>query len=208
MKLLLADDHDLFREGLAMMLRTDFPNCNIQQTHHWQGIHQCVRKESFDLMILDLFMPRELSWEDELQYLLKHQDKTKICILSASNERVHMQKILNMGIKGYLCKTMSLHEISEALKTVYQGGTYFPSIGWNEPVNMQTNNSSFRITLRQQEVLSLLASGYTNKEIADQLLIKESTIKRHLYNLFQALGANNRVDALQLARQHGLLMSG
>ena len=103
---------------------------------------------------------------------------------------------------------MSLHEISEALKTVYQGGTYFPSIGWNEPVNMQTNNSSFRITLRQQEVLSLLASGYTNKEIADQLLIKESTIKRHLYNLFQALGANNRVDALQLARQHGLLMSG
>lgn len=99
MKILLADDHSLFREGLAIMLRNDFPTCKIWQVSHWQDAQQWMQRMTFDLVILDIFMPRRLSWEEELQYLLQYQNTAKVCMLSASNERTHMQTVFKLGGK-------------------------------------------------------------------------------------------------------------
>lgn len=119
----------------------------------------------------------------------------------------HICKLfLNWGVKGYLCKTINMEAISQAFKIISLGEIYFPPSGWSKTKQTHAKKKSHQITLRQQDVLNLLASGYSNKAIADKLLLKESTVKRHLYNLYQSLGVKNRVEALQFAHQQGLVI--
>jgi DNA-binding NarL/FixJ family response regulator len=193
MNILLADDHALFRQGLWMIIEEIFPTCSLYQCESWEDIPQNI---SFDLMLLDIFMPRKHTWEEKLAQLAQHNSNTSICIISASSEIEHIQTAFQLGAKGYICKTTEPSEMMNALLEISQGNIYFPP---------QLQPSFNTLTLRQQEILKLMANGKCNKLIARQLHLSESTVKRHIYNICQILNTHNRVEAIEAARQQGLL---
>lgn len=205
MNLLLADDHTLFRKGLCMILKGVFPNCEIQDKSCWKDVHASVKKYQFDLILVDLFMPRSLSWEQGLTALINSNPFTPVCIVSASAERTHVQTALKMGAKGYVCKTANTKEMVQALVKVQKGTIYFPPQMWQPNPTPHGDAELNPLTSRQQEILQFLVKGHSNKLIARELCLTESTIKRHIYNMYQALNAKNRVEAIELARQHGWL---
>lgn len=206
MRLLLADDHGLFREGFALVIQTLFPGVHIKQVDNWQAIHNTLEQQSFDLILLDLFMPRRHTWEKELSLLVTAQTPPiPVCIISASNSRHDIQMAFEIGVQGYISKVSELDEVKAALAKVMNGHVYVPASLWATPAPFKVVGGASLITKRQQEVLGLLATGKSNRQIATQLGLSESTVKRHVYNIFKILEANNRVEAIDCARQRGIL---
>ena len=200
MNILLADDHALFRQGLCMIIETIFPTCYTIQCSCWEEVHQTISFHSFDLILLDIFMPKIHNLGEELDRLIQRNPNTPICIISASSEIEHIQTAFQHGAKGYICKTTEPSEMMNALLEISQGNTYFPP-----QLQPFLNKTIPALTLRQQEILKLMANGKSNKLIARQLHLSESTVKRHIYNICQTLNTHNRVEAIEIARQQGLL---
>ncbi|WP_353572536.1 response regulator transcription factor [Candidatus Albibeggiatoa sp. nov. BB20] len=207
MNLLLADDHTLFRKGLCMILKGVFPNCKIQDKSCWQDVHASLKRDQFDLVLVDLFMPRDYSWEQELTTLIDSNPTTHICIVSGSADQSHLKTAFKAGIRGYICKAANTKEMIQALLKVQTGGIYFPPQMWQATTSVHGREATYinPLTPRQQEILGFLARGYSNKLIARELSLTENTVKRHVYNIFQLLEAKNRVEAVESARQHHLL---
>lgn len=207
MKLLLADDHALFRKGLLETIKLIFPQCSIHQVNSWDAVHQSLQEFQFDLLLLDIFMPRQKTWEQELTTLISQHPTAAICIVSASTEKAHLQMALKIGVKGFICKTAEPHEIKQALLQITQGKTYFSSPLWETATysTPRLGSSQHLLTHRQQDILRLMANGDSNKIIARKLDLAESTVKKHVYNICQTFHAKNRVEAITAARQHGWL---
>lgn len=200
MNILLADDHALFRQGLCMIVEEIFLTCCITQCCCWEEVHQTISFHSFDLILLDIFMPKKHIWKEELKQLVQQNPDTPICIISASSEIEHIQTAFQLGVKGYICKTTEPSEMMNALLKISQGNIYFPP-----QLQPFSNKIVSILTLRQQEILKLVAKGKSNKLIARQLHLSESTVKRHIYNICQILNTRNRIEAIEAARQQGLL---
>jgi len=153
------------------------------------------------MILLDIFMPRGRHWEQELSQLIQNKKpETHVCVISSPSDREYLQTAFNTGVKEYICKTADSNEIRDALFRIQRGCTYFPPQMWQS----QSKHYYSPLTPRQQEVLRLVAKGGSNKVIARRLGLTEGTVKRHIYNLCQTLGASNRVEAVELTRQQGL----
>lgn len=204
MKILLADDHALVREGLALMIRSFLPRSLVRQVGSWTAARQQAGREPFDLALLDIAMPGSTSWEGELRALLVNHPMLPVCIISGTAVRSSVQTAFNLGVRGYICKTAEAAEMQSALQQVLDGRTYLPPQAWPVAAAKCSQEPS-GITLRQREVLGLLSEGRSNKEIGERLALTENTVKRHVHNIFRTLQAKNRVEAVQRARQCGML---
>ncbi len=201
MKILLADDHALFREGMKMIIQRVLPNAEITSADSWQQVHNHIQYAQFDIALLDLFMPRINSWEQELTQLINNKPTLPVCIITASNVHSHIKQALNIGVKGFIHKTLGIEEIQTALLNLQQGLYYTPTLYHKNSSNIN------KLTNRQKEVLALLVKGQSNKVIASNLLITETTVKRHVYNIYQLLGAKNRVEVGKIVDDQGLLFN-
>jgi DNA-binding NarL/FixJ family response regulator len=202
MKILLADDHTLFREGMEMIIKNVLPTTQIISAKNWYETHHCIKNEQFDIALVDLFMPRDQSWEEELATILKYAPDLAVCIISASTVHSHVQTALRLGARGFIHKTSGIVEIQQALLQIQQGHYYLPDV---HQKNSHTEASIGKITHRQREVLALLIDGKSNKEIGLRLDIAETTVKRHVYNIFQTLKVNNRINLSKLVKEQGIL---
>jgi DNA-binding NarL/FixJ family response regulator len=202
MKVLLADDHTLFREGMEMIIKNVLPTACIISANNWKEAHYYIQNEPFDIALLDLFMPRDRLWEDELASILKYAPDLAVCIISASTVHSHVQTALKLGARGFIHKTAGIVEIQQALLQIQQGHYYLPDV---HQKNTHTKASIGKITHRQREVLALLIDGKSNKEIGLQLNIAETTVKRHVYNIFQTLKVNNRINLSKIVKEQGIL---
>ncbi|RLD81362.1 MAG: hypothetical protein DRJ10_06295 [Bacteroidetes bacterium] len=205
MNLLLADDHGLFRQGLSLIVKKIFPSCLLQHNNCWTDVHQKIEQQDFDLVLLDIFMPRQHPWEQELKLLLSKNPQLIICIISASTDNEHIQTAFKLGVKGYICKAAEPDELQLALLQVHAGKVYFPPQMRSNKINSQNKSTCNKLTLRQQDILKLVTQGCCNKIISRKLSITESTVKRHLHNTFRILKAKNRTEAVKIARQQCLL---
>ena len=204
MRILLADDHGLVREGLAMMLQALFPHAQVHQAVDWTDAAAQITTCFFDLALIDLLMPGQyLSWEDELSNLLCKTPSLNVCVMSGVGTHIHLRAAFELGARGFIHKTATLREFEQAILQVLQGKVYLPPQTWF--VMNGNHDPASEITSRQLDVLRLLAEGRSNKDIADRLNVSESTIKRHFYNLFKQLKVKNRVEAIKFARQKGIL---
>ena len=203
-EILIADDHELLREGLVLTLAGHDPRSRFSQCGTWAAVHLSVAARHFDLILADLFMPRRHAWEDELALLLDAAADTPVCILSASAEPVHIRTAAAAGVRAYLTKTLDATEILAVLDRVLAGERVFP---FSDETCAAPVERAFapRLTTRQRQVLERIAAGASNREIATALDLTEHTVKRHVYNLCRLLGADNRVRALALARANGIL---
>lgn len=208
MKILIADDHALFRDGLTMHLEKLVPQAVILQAANYsQAIKLLSDNKNFDLIIADLDM-QDMRWEDGLAELRRHAPEARIVVISASEENKNIKKALELGISGYISKRAETKVMISALKLVLDGGTYLPpSIieSANTGLFNDGENKNRLLTPRQTEVLGFVAEGLSNKQIAYEMGVSEATVKLHINALLRAVGATNRTQAVITAQRMGLI---
>ena len=205
LKILLADDHALFRESLSLaLLRLSDDVPEILQAEHGKKAIDLAKKHNLDLMLLDLDMP-DINGLDAIQTLLDIQADTPIVMISAHEEISVINKALAKGIKGFIPKTTPAEVTLSALRLVLSGGIYLPpQLMQQTPVKTKRSHDDL-LTPRQIEVLKLLQQGVQNKNIAHQLNLSPSTVKVHIRRIFTTLSARNRTEAVNIAIEMGIL---
>jgi DNA-binding NarL/FixJ family response regulator len=210
MKILLADDHPLFREGVKQVLSQMDEHTEIIDAQDFPTLFiQAQVNPDLDLALIDLNMPGMTAHYGILEFRQRFPD-LPLVILSASESKQDISQALDAGALGYVLKSSPSTVILHALKLVLSGGIYIPAILNESSPNiqpnaaLQINKSSIALTTRQMEVLNCLLQGMPNKTIARSLELTEGTVKIHLAAIFRALGVNNRTEAVITARQVGL----
>ena len=220
MKILIADDHELFLKGLEIIL-TDFnPSAELVKAKNYTEMLNIVSKDqSFDLVLTDLAMPGGL-WLDALKEIHEKLPETPIIILSAVFEKEIVQKTLDLGASGYIPKTSSNAVIISAVNLVLSGGVYIPAELLKEtpvtslndlkkieimPEDIDLKEKIKVLSPRQHDVLKLIAEGKSNKQIAYELGLTEGTVKLHVTAILKILNVYNRTGAVAQANNLGLL---
>lgn len=220
MKILIADDHDLFLMGLQLILKNWNPNVELVCAHNYGDIFSILKKtDDFDLIMTDLAMPGDI-WQNAIARIHEQVPETPMVILSAVFDGEIVKKTIEIGVSGYLSKTSSNREIIEAVDLVLSGGAYLPSDflqtqtldhnsmtdklleGMKEETAPATDK---HLTPRQIDVLKCVADGKSNKQIAYELGLTEGTVKLHVTAILKILNVYNRTGAVMEAARLGLI---
>ncbi len=217
MEILLADDHELFLQGLKFVLESHFKDAHIMCVKDYTELLSEVQKKPFDLIITDLAMPGA-NFMDALTKIHNILKDTPIIVISAVFGKQIVQKTFEIGVSGYISKSSSNELLLSAIHLVLAGGLYIPRDLLEEATvspEMQTlkdlsdasNNSDKerKLTNRQIDVLKCLAKGMQNKTIAYELGLTEGTVKVHITVLLKALGVSNRTAAIMEAVKQGYI---
>lgn len=207
-RILVADDHPMLREGLVAVLCTQ-PDFEVvgEAATGTETVNLAAGLEP-DVILLDLEMP-ELDGVEVLERLRKDGIETRAVVFTAYDTDERILGALRAGARGYLLKGASRREIFDAIRVVYSGGSLLQPVVTSRllrRISQDDRREAFEpLTPRELEVLALVARGRKNAEIARQLFISERTVKFHVSSLMQKLGAENRTEAVTLAAQHGLI---
>ena len=207
MKVLVADDHGIVREGIKLTLGKLGDDLDIYEAASGDEVRQCLlANQDLGLVLLDLYMPQTDGFS-LLSSICKTYPDLPVIVLSASEDVEHMRKAIDWGASGYIPKSVPERVMLEAIEMVLQGGVYVPQNMFTDTDSMGRGREGSRIKLtgRQEQVLSLLGEGKTNKEIANFLGLSEYTIKIHVTAILKLLEVNNRTQAVVEAKRLGLL---
>lgn len=207
--ILLADDHNMVREGISLLLKQFDRNCEIYECLTYQDMEQIVHKFEFDFMLVDLVMPG-MNGMQGVRSIRRTKPSTPIIILSSTEESSTIQQAINCGVNGYVTKSLCSDELIQAIKAVLVGEIYIPPAYFaNGKASVQSapaEKPSYvdipveylsLLTVRQREVMELLSMGISNKEIANKLNMSEPTVRTHLTAIFRKLGVGNRTQAVR-----------
>jgi RNA polymerase sigma factor (sigma-70 family) len=214
-KVVIADDHALFRDGLRKILSLEKDILVVGEAANGEEIPRVVERTKPDVLLLDLKMPKG----DVVQNLLDagaRSPTTRVIVLTAFSDEENVLNAAKGGAKGYVPKGVPSATLLQAIKIVQDGGSWIdkeiPS--WEtfeEIVRDQSNSreaasqlddSIKALTKREMEILRLVAGGLTNEEIGKKIFISEKTVKTHLTNIFDKLKVNNRFKAALMLMGH------
>lgn len=209
--IVIVDDHPLFLDGISLTLSSGFPGARITPINAFeQAIRFAAEPGEIDILLLDINMP-EGSALSTLAHIKKLRPAMPIVMISAAEDIETIHAFLGAGAKGYIPKSSTVQVMLSAIQLVWSGGIYLPPSIFNDrapqenhAVQVAPENTSDvpnQLTQRQQDVLRLLRSGKTNKEIANDLGLSEGTVKIHMTAIFKALGVRNRTSALVFSTQ-------
>ncbi|WP_312103410.1 response regulator transcription factor [Lachnoclostridium sp.] len=196
-RVVIADDHKMVREGLKQLLELDG---DIQVVGEASDGEQCIQKimdTNPDVLLLDINMPT-MNGLQTLQELRRNNSKQKVLMLTIHNEIEYLLRAVDIGVNGYILKDSESSVLKKAIYTIYQGETYIePSLTPELKERMQSPSSCNTeiLTRREVDVLKLLAEGLFNKEIAYRLSISEKTVKNHVSNIFKKISVSDRTQA-------------
>jgi DNA-binding NarL/FixJ family response regulator len=204
MKVLIADDHAIFRRGLRAVLDSLSENVTVEEAADVATALRCADDDPPDLVLLDLRMPG-MDGFSGISAFRKRLPLAPIVVLTASEESDDVFQALAAGANGYLAKSASASVILDALRLVLVGGIYVPRelVAGAETAMVQPKMEAPRLTERQNEVMSLIADGHSNKEIAHRLGTSEGTVKAHVTAIMRQFGVRNRVQMLLAAERAG-----
>ncbi len=207
MKILHADDHALFREGMRFFLKLLDTDVEVVEASDFQALKdKLVLEAPIDLLLLDLAMPGMGELEGFF-FIRRNYPELPVVVLSGSNNTQVIQSILDGGARGYIPKLANSEELMHALRQVRSGKIHTPDFLFASP-NDHDNNEPPEvkvITARQRDILTLLVDGMSNKLIAEALGITVGTVKQHLKSLYKRLNVQNRTQAIRVARIMGLI---
>ena len=214
LRILLADDHAMVRDGLKNYIQVVEPNTQIIEAETFaEAASILTTDDGIDLVILDLNMPG-MNRLEGLDRLHATYPETPVVILSGSIDRADIMGALDHGAAGYFPKTMGGRSLTNALRLVLSGERYVPSVlltpECSGPANAvlrgpsSENQNAPGLSEREATVLSLMARGKANKEIARDLELQEATIKTHVTSVFRKLNVSNRTEAAREAYKFGL----
>ncbi len=205
-RILIADDHGLYREGLATLIRDSVDVEEVLEAASLQSALEALGDATIGCLLIDLDMPG-MDGVTSLLTIRQQRADLRIVVVSGSDQREDVLGALANGAHGYVWKGSDNEEIARALAAVMQGTIYVPSFlaGAGERESREEDEGPSidlsRFTPRQADVLTLLAKGMSNKEIARELDLAESTVKIHVAAIFRELGARNRTQAVVLAQK-------
>jgi len=211
-RIVLADDHTILREGLRALLSAD-PNFDIVgEAEDGREAVRCVEKLGPDLLLMDLSMPR-MSGMDAISEIKKRFPETKIIALTVHKTEEYLLTTLQAGVDGYVLKDATCDELVMAIHNVMAGKPYLsPGIsekvieGYLEGKEDSLSVSSWqKLSQREREVSKLIAKGYKNKEIAEDLCISLKTVEKHRANLMKKLDLHNAAGLTVYAVERGLV---
>ena len=211
-KILLAEDHKIVREGTRQLLEQSPSLEIVGEAADGLEVIRMAGELSPDVIVMDVRMP-EMSGIEATRVIKTRQPGVRILILSAYDDDRYIFPLLAAGASGYLLKTSSGAELAEAIHTVHNGGTALSPRIAGKVVERLTNHQSNGdrdhleiLTEREMEVLRAVAWGMTNKNIAASLSISTQTVQVHLRNIFNKLGVSNRSEAAVYAIRRGWVM--
>ncbi len=210
MKILLIDDHALFRDGLLLVLEGLALDIETFEAGSLESATEIMLAHpELDMVLLDLGLPGT-SYMDALQSIQRQLPNTLIVILSGTEDYKMVEKTLQCGARGYIPKSSPAKIMLSALQLIISGGTYVPTqilqknIGQADRMNCD-KSSECKLTPRQYDVLRQLATGQSNKEIGRQLVLTESTVRAHVAAILKSFDVANRTHAVQHAQKSGWL---
>ena len=208
-RVLIADDHKMVREGLRRILEFDGEIQVIDEADNGEECIKKIRSGNPDIVLLDINMP-VMNGIVALQEIRKKKLKTKVIILTVHNEIEYLLRAVDIGIDGYVLKDSDAHELIRAVTSVYEGDKFI------QPSLIPLLNSKLiardldaerleQLSKREIEVLKLVAVGMFNKEIGVELGISERTVKNHLSSIFKKIDSSDRTQAAVFAMRNGLV---
>ncbi|SFS04123.1 DNA-binding response regulator, NarL/FixJ family, contains REC and HTH domains [Dyella sp. OK004] len=211
-RLLIADDHPLFRAALRQAVGESLGACVIHEAADMPGVLTALAEDTdIDLILLDLNMPGSHGLSGLAAVRGQHPG-VAVLVVSAHDEARVVRRVLDHGAAGFIAKSASPAEIGEAVRTVLDCGTWLPPALAQavaalpaDPTDTDLASRLARLTEQQYRVLSLLGEGLLNKQIADRLTIQERTVKAHVTAIFEKLGVRNRTQASLLLRSLALI---
>lgn len=205
-RILIADDHPIVRDGLSAVLSTQPDFAIVGEVESGAQALQLVAQLQPDILLLDLEMPQG-DGVATLQQLTQSGAPVRVIIFTAFDTDDRIVEAVRAGAKGYLLKGAPRAELFNAIRVVHNGGSLLQPVIASKLIGRLTQPEQLPepLTQREQEVLTLIAQGLPNKEIAERLVITERTVKFHASAILGKLGATNRTEAVALARQQKLL---
>ncbi|PHS25408.1 MAG: DNA-binding response regulator [Methylophaga sp.] len=195
MKILLADDHGLFRDSMAVWLKQLDNNVDIEFASDWAGLNEQLNN-TLDLVMLDLGMPGMFG-ATSICELVKRFPALPVLVVSANEDQHTIDACLTCGAAGYITKASDGQEILKAVANVLDGDLYQPQISAGSEMPLSTE----KFSRKQFELLACLAKGDSNKTIAENMHLAEGTIKQYVSQLLTILEVDNRTQAGNKARK-------
>jgi two-component system NarL family response regulator len=200
-RVVVVDDHPVFREGLKAVLHTAPDILVIAEAGDGREGIAAFKEHRPDVVLMDLRMPR-MDGTDAAAAILRADPAARIVVITTFDGDEHIHKALALGAKGYILKDATHDEILSAVRTVHAGRRFIPT-----PVAtlLASRPIGRDLTEREIQVLEGIAGGLSNKEIGDELGIAEATVKSHVNGILAKLEANDRTDAVMIALKRGLI---
>lgn len=207
-RILTADDHAVVREGLRALIETESGMALVGEAADGVEAVRKARALEPDVVLLDLVMPRKTGIE-AIEEIKKTMPSTRVLVLTSFAEDDKVFPAIKAGAHGYLLKDTSPDELLRAIREVYRGEpSMHPTIARKLMLELQRSSelppTEEPLTEREVEVLSLVAQGLTNQEIADRLYVSERTVRTHVSNILSKLHLANRTQAALYALRKGL----
>jgi len=211
-KVFITDDHELYLEGLCLLLKKQEGIEVIGTCRTGQELLSNLGSVLPDVILLDVNLP-DMEEEVLLKKIREQSKDLKVLYLTMMRGTRYIHKLMKYGVQGYLLKNAGIEELNTAIKTVAKGGEYF-----SKEINIFDVNNDFRNTItiddrqvneilskREVEILKLICKEYSNGEIAEKLFLSISTIETHRKNLIAKLGVNNTVGLVKYAIRNHLI---
>ena len=203
---LLAEDHALVRAGFKSILEAEADIEVIAEAEDGLECLELIRAKSPDVVLLDLSMPK-LSGVNAITHIQKRYSDTKVIVLTAAESVNVWSEVLEMGIEGIAMKSVSPKELVAGIQGVMDGETFIHSE--IQPIlEAESGLNSKRLSVREKQVVKLVAEGYKTKEIAEKLEISDRTVSKHRENLMTKMGITSTAELTNYANESGLTKVG
>ncbi len=208
MKLLIADDHAIVREGLKQII-SEIPEIDfIDEASDGFDVFNKLKNENFQMLLLDISMPGK-SGLDVLKEVKDIYPNLPVLVLSVHSEEQYAKRVLRAGASGFIPKHADPDELKSAIIKVMQGKKYisnhFAEILADEISKTETEDGYKTLSDREFQVFKLLAKGYSNKEISERLFLSDKTVSTYKARIFEKMNISNNAELIKYAIKHNLL---
>ncbi len=222
-RIVVADDHPIFRDGLCKLLALEEDFEVVAQAEDGRQVLEVLQQYEPDILLLDLRMPH-LDGLATLQRLQGGKSKTRVIVLTASDDKNEFVQAMKLGTSGIVLKQTATDLLIKSIRRVHAGEMWLdsttteavirqfvagsaPATAPAAPPPMQTRDRDRSpLSQREREIVALVAQGFKNKEMAEKMFISEQTVKNHLHNIFDKLGVSDRLELALYAIHNNLHM--
>lgn len=207
LKVLICDDHQIIVDGLKSLVNSIEDFEVVATANNGEEVLKVLKVLSVDIILMDIDMPI-MNGLNATTLIKENYNSIKVVILSVHSEQGMIKSLIDLGVDGYLLKNSSRDELETAIRQVCSGKEYFSS-GVTQSLLKKNNerfkNTSVDITRREVEILKLIASGLTNKEIGEKLFISHRTVDTHRTNLMRKIDVKNIAGLISFALKQGFV---